>query len=140
MRYDYSHRNLEPQVQQMLRNQKESNDAIKRDNEKHRNDEKDSKIIADWFMVHRADGDTCSGVKKISSGEKLMFLSEIQEMAFDIIDNGNHPAYKYFFNDLLVVEQGVFKWDGKTYKKVANKHDGISNLIPMENHNDHLNQ
>lgn len=93
------------------------------------------KIVADWLMVNIKEG--YQGVKERKSNEKLIRVSELQDLAEGVIELGDkeHEIYKYLFNDLLVVEQGVFKWNeqSKSFCKVSDEYDGISEPKPIEN-------
>jgi hypothetical protein len=69
-----------------------------------------------WTMVH--DNDAIWGVKERKNNEKIISFSELQEMVNDVVEleNENHEAYNYLFNDFLVVNEGVYKWSEESKK------------------------
>lgn len=92
-------------------------------------------VTADWIMIHGKDGDTYYGTKKREHGEKLMRVSELQEMANDIIkEDLRHESNNYLFNDFLIVQQGIFQWNerSKSFRKVADHYDKISDPVPLK--------
>lgn len=90
------------------------------------------KVEIDWIMV--SNDESFGGTKTVKSGQKIMTVNELsKEVSFCIEENMVHRHMKYIFNDILALDDGVYKWIGNRFKKLADTYDSISPAICPQN-------
>lgn len=88
-------------------------------------------IEIDWIMV--CNDVSFHGTKTVKSGQKIMTVNELsREVAFlrkeKMIDRFN----EYIFNDILALDDGVYKWNENQFKKLAGTYDSVSPPKPLK--------
>ena len=134
MNYRFDTRHLSGQQQAIIRNNVEENKRLRQKSIDNTEDVKH--FVADWFYVSDERVGTSYGTKEIKQGEKLQRVSDLQNSAMYLssqFGDLKNTVWSYMLTDIFIVQQGVFKWNEKSqsFKKVADKHSGISDPTPL---------